>query len=333
MKLRLLILFISAFAFFAQAQVKKNIYYLTEAGKEVATRQEADFIRVIEEPDSGDNRFKLLEFFQNGKRKSQGYVNAFEPRLVYQGAVLSFDSLGNRTQMMNYENGVLAGISIFYHPNGKEKRRAEYIQMNPGTDQMIGISSSLNQFVLNTNSRIIYDADSTGHVNISDGNGHLKETTKSGDDELFQEGDYINGFKHGVWSGRYAKKGDTFIEKFESGKLISGETIIETVNYPYTAAMEAPEFPGGQTAWNKYLGSATRYPSDAQKNGVRGAVMLSFVVNKKGDLVEIKIDKSVYPSIDEEARRVLSSSPRWKPGKQRGVPVRVKYNQRMNFNF
>ncbi|RYZ81022.1 MAG: TonB family protein, partial [Proteobacteria bacterium] len=76
--------------------------------------------------------------------------------------------------------------------------------------------------------------------------------------------------------------------------------------------MEAPEFPGGQTAWNKYLGSATRYPSDAQKNGVCGAVMLSFVVNKKGDLVEIKIDKSVYPSIDEEARRVLSSSPRWK---------------------
>ena len=333
MKLRLLILFFSLIATFAQAQVKRNIYYLTETGKEVATKQEADFVRVIEEPDSGDNRFKLLEFFKNGKRKSQGYVTAFEPRLVYQGAVLSFDSLGNRIHIMNYEKGNLAGISVFYHRNGKERRRAEYIQMTPGNDQMVGISSSLNQFIFNTNSKIIYDADSTGYVNISDGNGHLKETTKSGDDELFEEGDYVNGFKHGVWSGKYAKRVDAFLEKFENGKLISGETIRDGVNYPYTATMEAPQFPGGQSAWNKYLGSAIRYPADAQKSGVRGAVMLSFVVDKTGDLVEIKIDKSVYPSIDEEARRVLRSAPRWKPAKQRGVPVRVKYNQRINFNF
>ncbi|RZK15346.1 MAG: TonB family protein [Pedobacter sp.] len=333
MKLRLLLFLLTATFTLAQAQKKKNIYYLKENGKEVATKEEADFIRVIEEPDSGDNRFQLLELYKNGKRKTQGYVSSFEPRLIFEGHVLSFDTTGKRTQMMSYLNGSLSGVSIFYHKNGKEKRRAEYVKMAPVSDQMIGINSSLNDFIFNTNSKIIYDADSNGKANIIDGNGHLIEMTKSGDEQLIEEGDYMNGFKHGTWNGKYSNKDDIFRELYENGALKSGESTKDGKIYPYTATMEAPSYPGGQQAWNKYLGSTVKYPADAYRLGIRGRVMLNFVIDQKGNLVEIKIDKAVYPSIDLEAIRVLSAAPRWKPAKQRGIPVRVKYNQSINFSF
>ncbi|MBC6110050.1 TonB family protein [Pedobacter fastidiosus] len=333
MKLRFLTTVLFALCLSVQAQKKQNIYYLKDNGKEVLDQKEADLIRVIQEPDSGDTRFKLIEFFKNGKKKSQGYVSAFEPRLIFEGPVLSFDSTGRRTQIMNYDKGVLSGTSIFYHSNGKEKRRAEYIKNTPIDNQMIGISSSLNEFIFNTNSKIIYDADSNGVANIVDGNGHLKEITKYKDDELVEEGDYVNGFKQGIWTGKFSKNTDTYKETYDANKLISGESTKEGKTYSYTTNMEAPEFPGGQKAWNNYLGSATKYPADAQKAGVRGKVMAIFVVDQKGNLVDIKIISSVYPSIDEEARRVLSSAPRWKPAKQKGIPVRVKYNQNINFNF
>ncbi|AZI25002.1 TonB family protein [Pedobacter sp. G11] len=333
MKLRLLLFFLLATYTFAQAQKKKNIYYLKENGKEVPTRAEADFIRIIEEPDSGDNRFQLLELYKNGKRKSQGYISAFEPRLIFEGPVMSFDSTGKRTQVMNYLNGTLSGVSIFYHKNGKERRRAEYVKAKPVSDQMIGMNSSLTDFIFNTNAKIIYDADSNGKVNIADGNGHLVEISKSGDGALTEEGDYVNGFKHGNWSGKYSNKSDTFTELYENGELKSGESIKDGNTYPYIATMEAPSYPGGQQAWNKYLGSSTKYPAEAYKNGIRGRVFLNFVIDQKGNLTEIKIDKPVDRLLDQEAIRVLSSAPRWKPAKQRGIPVRVRYNQSINFNF
>lgn len=88
---------------------------------------------------------------------------------------------------------------------------------------------------------------------------------------------------------------------------------------------EMPEFPGGQEALLAYLGKNIKYPSIAQENNIQGRVIIEFVVNKDGSIVEPRVLKSLDSSCDKEALRVIKAMPKWKPGKQRGKAVRVKY--------
>ena len=95
-----------------------------------------------------------------------------------------------------------------------------------------------------------------------------------------------------------------------------------------------PEFPGGQQALFKYLAENVKYPVIAQENGIQGRVICQFVVNKDGSLVDVvAVRSSGEPSLDKEAIRVIKSMPKWKPGKQRGKPVRVKYTVPVNFRL
>ena len=95
-----------------------------------------------------------------------------------------------------------------------------------------------------------------------------------------------------------------------------------------------PEFPGGQQALFKYLGENVKYPVIAQENGIQGRVVCQFVVNKDGSIVDVVVVRSSGDaSLDKEAIRVINSMPKWKPGKQRGKPVRVKYTVPVNFRL
>ena len=87
-----------------------------------------------------------------------------------------------------------------------------------------------------------------------------------------------------------------------------------------------PSFPGGQGALIQYLNSHVKYPVVAQENGLQGRVTISFVVERDGSITDVKVARSVDPSLDKEAARVVSSMPRWTPGKQNGSAVRVKFN-------
>ena len=95
-----------------------------------------------------------------------------------------------------------------------------------------------------------------------------------------------------------------------------------------------PEFPGGQQALFKYLAENVKYPVIAQENGIQGRVICQFVVEKDGKVSDIQVVRSSgEASLDKEAQRVINSMPKWKPGKQRGKPVRVKYTLPVNFRL
>jgi protein TonB len=95
-----------------------------------------------------------------------------------------------------------------------------------------------------------------------------------------------------------------------------------------------PEFPGGQQALFKYLSENVKYPVIAQENGIQGRVICQFVVNRDGSIVDVEVVRSGGdPSLDKEAIRVIKSMPKWKPGKQRGKAVRVKYTVPVNFKL
>ena len=107
----------------------------------------------------------------------------------------------------------------------------------------------------------------------------------------------------------------------------------EAAQQIFTVVEEMPEFPGGMNELLKYLAKSIKYPVIAQENGIQGRVICAFVVNRDGSIVDAEVLRGVDPSLDKEALRVIMSMPKWKPGKQRGKPVRVKYTVPVTFRL
>lgn len=107
----------------------------------------------------------------------------------------------------------------------------------------------------------------------------------------------------------------------------------EVENKVFDVVEQMPSFPGGEGALMKYLSENIKYPVVAQENGVQGRVVVSFVVEKDGSITDVKVARSVDPSLDREATRVVKSMPHWIPGKQNGSAVRVKYNVPVSFRL
>lgn len=96
---------------------------------------------------------------------------------------------------------------------------------------------------------------------------------------------------------------------------------------------QMPEFPGGMAECLKFLGKNIKYPTIAQENGIQGRVIVQFVVNRDGSIVDPVVVRSVDPYLDKEALRVIKTMPKWKPGMQRGKAVRVKYTVPVTFKL
>ena len=94
-----------------------------------------------------------------------------------------------------------------------------------------------------------------------------------------------------------------------------------------------PAFPGGDAELMKWLQKNLKYPASAQENGIQGRVLVQFVVNKDGSIVDPKVLRSVDPALDKEAMRVVTAMPKWTPGKQRGKTVRVKFTLPVTFRL
>lgn len=94
-----------------------------------------------------------------------------------------------------------------------------------------------------------------------------------------------------------------------------------------------PEFPGGNAAMMKYLSDNVKYPKEAQDKGLQGRVICNFVVAKDGSITDVRITKGVHESLNKEAIRVIQSMPKWIPGTQQGVKVRVRYTLPITFSL
>ena len=94
-----------------------------------------------------------------------------------------------------------------------------------------------------------------------------------------------------------------------------------------------PEFPGGDQAMMKFVAENVQYPEEAREKGISGRVLVSFIVEKNGSINEVKVVRGIGGGCDEEAVRVVKTMPKWKPGKDKGKPVRVKYMMPFTFKL
>ena len=125
-----------------------------------------------------------------------------------------------------------------------------------------------------------------------------------------------------------------------AGEVLKAKEVIAQPEPPkeeetkvFDVVEQMPSFPGGPSALFEYLSKNIKYPVVAEENGIQGRVIVTFVVEKDGSITDVRVVKSVDPSLDKEAMRVVKSMPRWIPGKQNGSAVRVKYTVPVTFRL
>lgn len=122
-------------------------------------------------------------------------------------------------------------------------------------------------------------------------------------------------------SGSLEAKADTVSPRSEDGARVFD--LVETM----------PSFPGGMAELMRYLGSQIKYPAEVWKAGIQGRVVVTFVVEKDGQVSEPTVNRSVHPLLAAEALRVVRGMPRWTPGMRHGEPVRVRYTLPIMFSL
>jgi TonB family protein len=126
---------------------------------------------------------------------------------------------------------------------------------------------------------------------------------------------------------------DAGCEVLKAKEVIATESIRPNPKKVFDVVEQMPSFPGGMKAMMDYLARNIRYPADAKKNLLEGRVILQFIVDEKGRLSDVKVARSVEPSLDAEAVRVVKAMPRWNPGTQQGKAVKVRYTLPVTFRL
>ena len=98
----------------------------------------------------------------------------------------------------------------------------------------------------------------------------------------------------------------------------------DTINV-YDCVEQIPSFPGGTQKLKEFIEENLRYPKELEESCVQGRVIVRFIVERNGKLSNVKVVKSVHPALDKEAIRIVKLMPRWIPGRQNGITVRVKF--------
>lgn len=267
----------------------------------------ADFIRIIGTNPNNESLYDVSDFYKDKSPKKIGNSLNRNINPKYNGNVLSYYPSGKKQATEKFIDGKLNGMCFYYYENEVLKEQILYSVEN-----------------LKSTSKMIQKGDSLGNQFLdSNSSGKFKVSYKSG---LEEEGEYINGLKHGLYKSNNPKLNEIYEDEYKDGVFIKGKTIeVNGKITTYDKLVKLAEFPGGIQGFSRFLSMSLRYPSEAKQKGESGRIYIAFVVQKDGALSDFKILRGVSPDLDEEALRVVKLSPKWLPGQERGKNVRVTY--------
>lgn len=278
--------------------------------------------------------------------RKEGQISTFLTYSKY-GRLLSYDDLVFETD-----------------EHGEQKLETDVYQLK--RDEEGRITSIL---LKESRQQLLYEYDKDGRLNVSDylvsdgKKGHttyeyneqgrlISSISSTGKSQRKKTFEYLKHDRQGNWTERLLRTDDGIIvmEKrqiiYWSDKVSDLDAGITVEYVPvqvveeepvemtiYEVVEQMPDFPGGQAALQKYLKKHVVYPESAKKKGVQGRVLVQFVVGKDGSICDTKVVRSVEPVLDREAVRVINNMPKWKPGRQKGKPVRVRYTVPVNFKL
>lgn len=234
-----------------------------------------------------------------------------------------------RTIEVINKSGQRNGTFVQFDENGNKLLNGEFTQGSPILIQQWytdGTKKSVERF---QGEKKFIDQywDSLGILLVKDGNGYC-ECSLSNYYSLgiFQKGKVKNSLPDSVWTG-YRKDGSLYYtEEYDIGQFINGTSYdADGKQYDYNVLEEPPEPTGGMASFYQHVAKVLRYPTPARRKGIEGKVFIEFIVEMDGSISGVRAVKGIGGGCDEEAVSSVQSSPKWKPGIQRGQKVRSRY--------
>jgi TonB family protein len=278
-------------------------YYMRDPFNIAHGQADAQFLRLIVKADSG--MFVIQDYYPDGALRllAKAKTDAVNFEEKAQGFYTEFFRNGRKKLARQYNNGQLVNSDSAFYANG-----------------------ALLNLIDNNKDGIFLKAcfDSLGKVLAENGNGTWINRNEYDEQETLT-GPVVNGKEEGIWSQKYA--GNTINPKIEykNGLRLPGQNY-KPVTQIFSPVDVQPGFGKNDSDFNMYLARTVRYPKYARENNITGRVIVTFIVEKDGSLSDLKVLQSPHESLSEEALRVMKLSPRWRPGMQRGRPVRVQFS-------
>jgi len=313
MKATLTAILLSAISVVGLAQ-KQNTYYLKNDGSYVTTRDSADFVRIVQEPDAGSDLYNVFDLYKDGSKKLIGKSSTVKP-VVFEGQVARFYPNGKKAAVANYHNNQLSGLYYQYFTNGKIYAVLQFREQ---------AGSGTGSYFITT------VLDSLGNQLVKEGNGHFKGHDFS-DDSAIEEGDVKDGMRDGDWKGTVASLNIEFKEHYDQGKLIYGiSTDKAGKEYRYTERYSRPFYKDGNKALFTFLENQMNFFAKDEIVNVKGTPIFSFFVEGKGKLSHITISNiavavsnpAVETMEDYLLKAAAASAKGWLPATSFGVPHR-----------
>lgn len=252
---------------------------------------------------------------------SSNQVKAYEPRSggSLHGEATYFHENGQVHFKTKYEKGTPYGVVETYYPNGKLQKIQSYDSVN--TRKLI--APLLLQYY-----------DSAGNQLVKNGSGEVIEYSIGKQGLQLNHGWVKNGLKDSVWLTHYPNGKLFYREEWIQGKFLIGKSYNEKGEPSEYKELDTQAGPkGGMAAFYKHVNEKMNYPKEAKRLGIEGRVFVEFVVERDGTLSNIRVVRGLSTDCDHEAVRVVGTSPKWKPGLQKGQPVRSKFNLAIIFKL
>jgi protein TonB len=159
----------------------------------------------------------------------------------------------------------------------------------------------------------------------------IKNDDEVKDEQVMKQQDELNESKLSISVADV--KGNSTDDDAQDLADLKKEVVEEVYEKPFTVVEQMPEFAGGEQNMMKFLRENIKYPQMARESGIAGSVYVTFVVNKNGQISDVKILRGIGGGCDEEALRVVRAMPNWIPGKQNGKSVPVQFNLPIKFTL
>ncbi|MFD2872714.1 TonB family protein [Mucilaginibacter ximonensis] len=298
--------------FCAVAQKHQKLYYRKFDGTYLVSKEGADYMQVIQEPDAGSKFYNVINVYPDSNRMFIGTASSIVP-LRLEGPGMLYYHSGKKKELLTYKSGQPEGLAYDFYENGKLSAMLNYPPVGSKDNRV----------------KLISYFDQNGNALVTDGNGYYSDTYKG----TFEEGKMVDGYRSGDWKGNDDGGGITFIETYEKGNLITGTSTDKDGNkHTYQKRNINATYAYGMDRFRDILRRRVRYKDEDVNNNNRGMVLVAFTVTKEGQLENLHVLHGIDKSMDNEVLRVVKETAgKWKPAVRYGIPITTDVSFPLNF--
>ncbi|MEY4432323.1 MAG: hypothetical protein RLZZ44_453 [Bacteroidota bacterium] len=325
---RLIALFV-IFTSITNAQKSNDLAIYIDSTHTICKESNYTYIRIIKDYYLEKVDYSFAEYYKSGKIALKGTTKD-KNALKLIGTAVSFYENGNKKEISNYLDSHLNGKQFGWYENGSSEFEKEFI------------FDKKNNTIIE---KIVQHWDENNIQDVVNGNGFYKKsienrTNNSNTANAFSEnGEIRNGLRHGIWTGKSKQLKIDYREIYNEGILINGVSTDENhIEHPYTVISIKPSPKKGLDNFYKYIGLNFTVPRIVPSYerplnaSLKGRILISFVINENGNIIEPQIIQDIGYGSGDEAIRILKKTGDWIPGEIRGIKTKVSYTLPITIN-